>query len=64
MSGALKLIRDYLEEEKEFRVCGEAIDGFDTIVKAQNLKPDLIILDASMPRMNGIEAAKIAACSR
>jgi DNA-binding NarL/FixJ family response regulator len=52
-----KLIRDYLEEEKEFRVCGEAIDGFDAIDKAQNLKPDLIILDASMPRMNGIEAA-------
>jgi DNA-binding NarL/FixJ family response regulator len=52
-----KLIRDYLEEEKEFRVCGEAIDGFDAIDNAQNLKPDLIILDASMPRMNGIETA-------
>jgi DNA-binding NarL/FixJ family response regulator len=52
-----KLIRDYLEEEREFRVCGEAIDGFDAIDKAQSLKPDLIILDASMPRMNGIEAA-------
>jgi DNA-binding NarL/FixJ family response regulator len=52
-----KLIRDHLEEEKEFRVCGEAIDGFDAIDKAQDLKPDLIILDASMPRMNGIEAA-------
>jgi chemotaxis response regulator CheB len=52
-----KLIRDYLEEEKEFLVCGEAIDGFDAIDKARTLKPDLIILDASMPRMNGIEAA-------
>jgi DNA-binding NarL/FixJ family response regulator len=52
-----KLIRDCLEEEKEFRVCGEAIDGFDAIDKTQSLKPDLIILDASMPRMNGIEAA-------
>jgi DNA-binding NarL/FixJ family response regulator len=52
-----KLIRVYLEEESEFRVCGEAIDGLDAIDKAQNLKPDLIILDASMPRLNGIEAA-------
>jgi CheY-like chemotaxis protein len=52
-----KLMRAYLEEETEFRVCGEAIDGFDAINKAQELKPDLIILDASMPRMSGIEAA-------
>jgi chemotaxis response regulator CheB len=52
-----KLIRSYLEEEREFRVCGEAIDGFDAINKGEHLKPDLIIIDASMPRMNGIEAA-------
>jgi DNA-binding NarL/FixJ family response regulator len=52
-----KLVRAYLEEETDFRVCGEAIDGFDAIDKAQNLKPDLIILDASMPRMNGINTA-------
>src|ERR1700730_18476049 len=52
-----KLIRTYIEEETDFCVCGEAIDGLDAIDKAQNLKPDLIILDASMPRMNGIDAA-------
>jgi chemotaxis response regulator CheB len=52
-----KLIRTYIEEETGFCVCGEAIDGLDAIDKAQNLRPDLIILDASMPRMNGIEAA-------
>jgi len=52
-----KLIRTYIEEETDFCVCGEAIDGLDAIDKAQNLNPDLIILDASMPRMNGIEAA-------
>jgi len=52
-----KLIRAYLEEERDFSVCGEAIDGLDAIDKAQNLKPDLIILDVSMPRLNGIEAA-------
>jgi DNA-binding NarL/FixJ family response regulator len=52
-----KLIRTYIEAETDFCVCGEAIDGLDAIDKAQNLKPDLIILDAAMPRMNGIEAA-------
>jgi two-component system chemotaxis response regulator CheY len=52
-----KLIRAYLEEETEFSVCGEAIDGLDAIDKAKNVNPDLIILDASMPRMNGIQAA-------
>jgi CheY-like chemotaxis protein len=40
------------------KVCGEAVDGFDAIQKAQALKPDLIILDLSMPRMGGVEAAQ------
>jgi DNA-binding NarL/FixJ family response regulator len=52
-----KLIRAFLEEELGFHVCGEAIDGLDAIEKASDLKPDLIVLDLSMPRMNGIEAA-------
>ena len=52
-----KLIRDSLEAETEFRICGEATDGYDAIEKAQRLKPDLIILDVSTPRMSGIEAA-------
>ena|ERR1700682_6133920 len=52
-----KMVRDFLEEELGFHVCGEAIDGFDAIEKAKKLKPDLIVLDLSMPRMNGIQAA-------
>jgi DNA-binding NarL/FixJ family response regulator len=52
-----KLIRAFLEEELGFHVCGEAIDGLDAIEKAKDLKPDLIVLDLSMPRMNGLEAA-------
>ena len=39
-------------------VCGEAVDGLDAIEKAQALNPDLIIMDLSMPRMNGLDAAK------
>ena len=38
-------------------VRGEAVDGYDAIEKARVLKPDLIALDVSMPRMNRIEAA-------
>jgi DNA-binding NarL/FixJ family response regulator len=39
-------------------VCGEAENGADALLKAQQLKPDLIILDLSMPVMDGFEAAK------
>jgi CheY-like chemotaxis protein len=45
-------------EAAGLEVCGEAVDGLDAIEKARALKPDLIILDLSMPRMNGIEAAR------
>jgi CheY-like chemotaxis protein len=39
-------------------VCGEAVDGLDPIEKASILNPDLIVLDVSMPRMNGLDAAR------
>jgi DNA-binding NarL/FixJ family response regulator len=54
-----KIIRDFLENESGFEVCGEAVDGYDAIQKAKDLNPDLIILDLSMPQMNGIEAARV-----
>jgi chemotaxis response regulator CheB len=41
------MIRDYLENESGFEVCGEAVDGYDAIQKAKELNPDLIILDLS-----------------
>ena len=49
-------VRNFLENQG-YDVCGEAVDGYDAIEKAQELKPDLILLDMSMPRMNGIDAA-------
>ena len=53
------IIRVFLETHQGFEVCGEATDGVDVIQKAQDLKPDLIVLDLAMPRMNGVEAASV-----
>jgi len=46
-------------ERDDFSVCGEAENGKEVIEKAQELHPDLILLDLSMPVMNGLEAARI-----
>jgi len=42
----------------EWQVCGEAVDGADAVEKAQRLAPDLILMDFSMPQMDGIQAAR------
>jgi len=55
------LIRDatrHFFERQNFEVCGEAVDGIDAVEKASQLKPDLIIMDFVMPRMNGLQAAR------
>jgi DNA-binding NarL/FixJ family response regulator len=51
-----KAIRSLLDD-KSFQVCGEAKDGKQAIEKVAELKPDLVLLDISMPIMNGIQAA-------
>lgn len=52
-----RAIRSFLESRPGFEICGEAADGFEAVAKAVELKPDLIVLDFAMPRMNGLEAA-------
>ena len=52
------IIRVFLERDG-FEVCGEAADGVEAIEQAKKLKPDLIVMDLAMPRMNGAEAASI-----
>jgi DNA-binding NarL/FixJ family response regulator len=52
-------LRDLFQSETDFDVCGEAENGKEAVEKAQQLHPDLILLDLSMPVMNGLEAAGI-----
>jgi DNA-binding NarL/FixJ family response regulator len=47
-----------LETHAGWKVCGEAENGQEAVVKAAELKPDLIILDLSMPAMDGLRAAR------
>jgi DNA-binding NarL/FixJ family response regulator len=58
-----EIIRRGLHElftaESDFDVCGEAENGREAIEKAQEVHPDLIVLDLSMPVMNGIDAARV-----
>ena len=53
------VIRSFLRDHQEIEICGEAVDGLDTIQKAQRLKPDLILLDLVMPEINGAVVASI-----
>ena len=47
-----------IASDEAFEVVGEAVDGQAALDKARELKPDLILLDIEMPRMDGIEALK------
>jgi DNA-binding NarL/FixJ family response regulator len=49
---------EMLIRDGDFDICGEAENGRKAIEKAQQLRPDLIIMDLSMPGMNGLEAVR------
>ena len=42
----------------DWQICGEAVDGLDAVEKAHQLTPDLILMDFSMPQMDGVQAAR------
>src|SRR4029077_10996241 len=53
----LRGLRATLEAHPGWEVCGEAVNGYEALTKAIELKPDLIILDFAMPKVNGLQAA-------
>jgi two-component system, NarL family, response regulator NreC len=51
-------LRAILEREADIRVVGEASDGRDALRKATALRPDVVVMDISMPRVSGVEATR------
>ena len=54
-----KRVCSILESRIDVQVCAEAADGKEAVEKAQELNPDLIILDITMPILNGLDAARM-----
>ena len=52
-------VRNLLQSELGWEVCGEASSGREAVVMTAAERPDLVVLDLSMPELNGLEAAKL-----
>jgi len=52
-------LRALLEAEQGWEVCAEAEDGRQAVVSCEEFRPDVAVLDLSMPVMGGLEAARI-----
>jgi DNA-binding NarL/FixJ family response regulator len=53
-----KGLRMLIEERPDWEVCGEARSGREAVEKAAELSPDVIVIDVSMPDLNGLEATR------
>lgn len=51
-------VRTILQREAGWIVCGEVSTGSDAVARAVDLQPDVVLLDMSMPELNGLEAAR------
>jgi two-component system nitrate/nitrite response regulator NarL len=53
-----KIVTSTLEQEAGFEVVGEAVNGLEAVRKAEALKPNVVILNVTMPVLDGFEAAR------
>ena len=51
-------VRSYLRSREGYVVVGQALDGVEAVMKANELQPDIVILDLSLPQMSGLEALR------
>lgn len=51
-------LRTVLEKQRGWKVCGEAVNGRQAVEMARKLRPDVIVLDVTMPELNGLEATR------
>ena len=54
----MRMVQKEILRERGYRVVGEAADGVEAVEKFELLRPDVVVLDITMPRMNGLEAMK------
>src|SRR5438093_13386614 len=57
--GLRHTVCELLRSQADFEICEQAENGKEAIEKAQQLRPDLIVLDFSMPIMDGLHAARV-----
>ncbi|MBL7209571.1 MAG: response regulator transcription factor [Dehalococcoidia bacterium] len=51
-------LKSILEPQADIEVVGQAVDGLDAVEKAEKLQPEVILMDAQMPRIDGTEATR------
>ena len=54
----MRMVQKEILTERGYLVVGEAADGLEAVMKYKELNPDVVILDITMPNMNGLEAMK------